>query len=83
LRPGTEFGPTDEPAYEDKLAALGEPATLSRRQLLRSGGSGSAQLMSRWILRAAGGPVALDRHALGVGSRVDQVKRDVRAVVGE
>jgi hypothetical protein len=29
LRPGTEPGPTDEPAYEAKLAALGEPATLS------------------------------------------------------
>jgi hypothetical protein len=39
--------------------------------------------MSRWILRAAGGPVDLDRHSLGVDSRVDQVKRDVRAGLGE
>src|ERR671935_332933 len=35
------------------------------------------------ILRAPGGPVDLDRYALRVGSRVDQVKRNVRAGVGE
>src|SRR5213595_707017 len=35
------------------------------------------------ILRTAGGPVDLDRYALRVGSRVDQVKRNVRAGVGE
>jgi hypothetical protein len=39
--------------------------------------------MSRWILRAAGGPVDLDRQSLGVDARVDQVKRDVRAGLGE
>jgi hypothetical protein len=39
--------------------------------------------MSRCILRATGGPVDLDRYALRVGSRVDQVKRNVRAGVGE
>ncbi len=37
----------------------------------------------RCILRAAGGPVDLDRHPAGGGSRVDQVKRGVRAGVGE
>src|SRR5215211_2877940 len=35
------------------------------------------------ILRAPGGPVDLDRYARRVGSRVDQVKRNVRAGVGE
>src|SRR5205823_656009 len=35
------------------------------------------------ILRAPGGPVDLDRYALRVGSRVDQVERYVRAGVGE
>src|SRR5436190_12954781 len=35
------------------------------------------------IPRAPGGPVDLDRYALRVGSRVDQVKRNVRAGVGE
>src|SRR5437773_12411071 len=35
------------------------------------------------ILRASGGPVDLNRYALRVGSRVDQVKRNVRAGVGE
>jgi hypothetical protein len=39
--------------------------------------------MSRWVLRAPGGPVDLDRYALRVHSRLDQVKRDVRAGVGE
>src|SRR5205085_6852772 len=38
----------------------------------------------RCVLRAAaGGPVDLDRYALRVGSRVDQVERNVRAGVGE
>src|SRR6266516_912908 len=45
------------------------------------------RLMSRasagCILRAPGRPVDLDRYALRVGSRVDQVKRNVRAGVGE
>src|SRR5205814_4876788 len=35
------------------------------------------------VLRAPIGPVDLDRYALRVGSRVDQVKRSVRAGVGE
>jgi hypothetical protein len=35
------------------------------------------------ILRASVRPVDLNRYALRVGSRVDQVKRDVRAGVGE
>ncbi len=35
------------------------------------------------VLRAPVGPVDLDRHALRVGSRVDEVERDVRAGVGE
>src|SRR5881397_357272 len=35
------------------------------------------------ILRASGGPVDLNRYALRVGSRVDQVERNVRAGVGE
>src|SRR5438093_4844289 len=35
------------------------------------------------IPRAPGGPVDLDRYALRVGSRVDQLKRNVRAGVGE
>jgi Integrase core domain len=35
------------------------------------------------VLRASGGPIDLDRYALRVGSRVDQVKRNVRAGVGE
>ena len=39
--------------------------------------------MSRRVLRVAGGPVDLDRHSLGVDSRVDQVERDVRAGLGE
>ena len=39
--------------------------------------------VSRWVLRAPGGPVDLDRDALRVGPRVDQLKRDVRAGVGE
>jgi len=39
--------------------------------------------ISRRILGAAGGPVNLDRQSLGVDSRVDQVKRDVRAGLGE
>src|SRR5215218_4884639 len=34
------------------------------------------------IARAPCGPVDLDRYALRVGSRVDQVERDVRAGVG-
>jgi hypothetical protein len=34
-------------------------------------------------VRAPGGPIDLDRYALRVGSRVDQVKRNVRAGVGE
>src|SRR3954469_5509018 len=37
----------------------------------------------RCVLRSPGGPVDLDRHALRVGSRLDQVKRNVRARVGE
>src|SRR5919199_7014676 len=36
----------------------------------------------RSVLRAPGGPVDLDRHPAGGGSRVDQVKRGVRAGVG-
>src|SRR3954447_2132755 len=39
--------------------------------------------MSRWVLWAPGGPVDLDRDALRVRARVDQVERDVRAGVGE
>ena len=35
------------------------------------------------VLRASGGPVDLDRYGLRVGSRVDQVKRNVRAGAGE
>src|SRR6059058_21606 len=35
------------------------------------------------VPRAPVGPVDLDRYALRVGSRVDQVKRSVRAGVGE
>src|SRR5205809_6414510 len=35
------------------------------------------------VLRAAVRPVDLNRYALRVGSRVDQVERDVRAGVGE
>ncbi len=35
------------------------------------------------IPRAPGGPVDLDRYALRVGSRADQVERNVRAGVGE
>jgi RimJ/RimL family protein N-acetyltransferase len=35
------------------------------------------------ILRAPGGPIDLDRYALRVGSRLDQVKRNVRAGLGE
>ena len=35
------------------------------------------------IPRAPGGPVDLDRYALRVGSRLDQVERNVRAGVGE
>ena len=34
-------------------------------------------------MRASGRPVDLDRYALRVGSRVNQIKRYVRAVVGE
>ena len=37
----------------------------------------------RCILRAPGGPVDLERYPLRVGSRVDQVKRQVQAGVGE
>src|SRR4051794_11371740 len=51
------------------------------------GGSGSARdtshPLSRCVLRATGGPVDLERYALREGPRVDQVKRDVRAGVGE
>ena len=35
------------------------------------------------VLRAPGGPVDLDRYPIRGGSRVDQVKRCVRAGVGE
>jgi hypothetical protein len=35
------------------------------------------------VLRASGGVVDLDRYPLRVGSRVDQLKRHVRAGVGE
>ena len=35
------------------------------------------------VLRAPGGPVDLDRYALRRGSRVDEFKRCVRAVVAE
>src|SRR5207247_8854502 len=44
--------------------------------VLRVGGGGC-------ILRAPGGPVNLDRHAARGGPPVDQVKRGVRAGVGE
>src|SRR5512132_992473 len=37
----------------------------------------------RFVLRAAGGPVDLDRYPLRGGPRVDQVERYVRAGVGE
>src|SRR6266849_3186523 len=44
----------------------------------------TAAPMSRGcVLRAPGRPVDLDRYALRVGSRVDQVERNVRAGVGE
>src|SRR6266508_5297683 len=52
-----------------------------------TGRSSSASPMSRasvgCILRAPGRPVDLDRYALREGSRFDQVKRYVRAGVGE
>jgi hypothetical protein len=53
--------------------------------LARSSGSMSRapSRPSRCVLRAPGRPVDLDRYALREGSRVDQVKRDVRAGVGE
>jgi len=35
------------------------------------------------VLRAPGGSVDLNRHALRVGSRINQVERDVQARVGE
>src|SRR5919108_2013647 len=39
--------------------------------------------MSRCVLRAPGGPIDLAGDALRERSRLDKVKRDVRAVVGE
>src|SRR5215208_4853376 len=48
-------------------------ASISRVQLGRG----------RFVLRAAGGPVDLEDHPAGGGPRFDQLKRSVRAVVGE
>ena len=45
--------------------------------------AGYVSCFSRWHTAGARGPVDLDRYALRVGSRFDQVKRHVRAVGGE
>ncbi len=61
------------------LAALdqGQPSSLS------SSASPTSRASAGCILRAPGRPVDLDRYALREGSRFDQVKRNVRAGVGE
>src|SRR5216683_4506186 len=74
----------------DHLLWLGVPLVGGRSpcyERLCPGRLSSAAPMSRasvgCILRASGRPVDLDRYALREGSRFDQVKRYVRAVVGE
>src|SRR4029453_18544864 len=60
--------------------------TGKRSRLAREAGAGSVVVVvggGGCIVRAPGGSVELDRDALRVGSRVDQVERDVRAGVGE
>src|SRR5919197_6025459 len=57
--------------HHDRLSLTAAP--MSRASV---GGGGC-------ILRAPGGPVDLDRYALRVCSRLDQVKRNVRAAVRE
>src|SRR5262249_31408385 len=54
-------------------SAVYAPAPMSRARGRRG----------RGIPRAPGGPVDLDRHPARGGSRVDQVKGDVRAAAGE
>src|SRR5712672_1029335 len=60
-------------------AGLGRTAGTGRR----SSASSMSRASAGRILRAPGRPVDLDRYALRVGSRVDQVKRHVRAGAGE
>jgi hypothetical protein len=68
----------------------GAPAVYAAARTTRQRLSLTAAPMSRasvgrgrCILLVAGGPVDLDRYPLRGGSRVDQVKRGVRAGVGE
>ena len=60
-----------------------------RRSLRSSGPLNEASISrvqvgcGRFVLPAAGGPVDLEDHPAGGGPRFDQLKRSVRAVVGE
>jgi hypothetical protein len=69
-------GMSPERAKATNGCTLGHPTRARASFVVVVGGVGC-------ILRAPGGPVDLDRYALRVGSRVDQVKRNVRAGVGE
>ena len=61
-----------------------QPAPTSERLSLTAAPMSRASVgRGRCVLRAPGGPVDLDRYPLRGGSRVDQVKRGVRAGVGE
>jgi hypothetical protein len=85
-----------EPKYDVEVGRrddpeLGEALLVSNvGGLGHAGGSGrssNASLMSRapvgCVLRAPGRPVDLERYACREGSRIDQLKRYVRAGVGE
>src|ERR671919_1435545 len=73
LRPSPVPKPSSEMEKNwTRASDMGPPSVASGR----GGGCGC-------ILRAPVGPVDVERYALREGSRVDQVKRDVRAGVGE
>src|SRR5258708_17529239 len=89
--PGLLLSSITETRYciSDHLLWFGAPLTGGRSpcyEHLSPGRSSSASPISRasvgCILRASGRPVDLHRYALREGSRFDQDKRYVRAVVG-
>src|SRR5215472_16415014 len=74
---------TPRSATKRQLSTL-RPAPIHDRLSLTAAPMSRASVgRARCILRAPGGPVDLDRHPAGGGSRVDQVKGGVRAGAGK
>jgi hypothetical protein len=70
-------------ARRGRRASTLRPAPIHDRLSLTAAPMSRASVGRGCILRAPGRPVDLERYALREGPRVDQVKRYVRAGVGE